>query len=40
MAPDSFNRKFDTIKNVVTKAQMDAIQIDRIAEVKKQAKKD
>ena len=40
LPPDSFNRRFDALKNVVTSDQLDARQIERISEIKLKAKKD
>lgn len=40
LPPDSFNRRFDALKNVVTSDQLDGRQVERISEIKLQAKKD
>ena len=40
LPPDSFNRRFDALKNVVTSDELDARQVERITEIKQQAKKE
>ena len=40
LPPDTFNRNFDNIKNVVTPEQIEQVLIKRIKEVKEACKRD